>query len=95
MKRILRTPAAEQDLVDIWCSIALDAPNAADRVFDGLVDRIQQLAEFPELGAARSEVDPAARCLIEGNYLILYRLRDDAVEIVRIIHGARDLTDLF
>jgi plasmid stabilization system protein ParE len=33
--------------------------------------------------------------LIEGNYLILYRVKGDAVEVVRIVHGARQIENLF
>lgn len=33
--------------------------------------------------------------LVEGNYLILYRVHPGIVEIVRVLHGARDLSSLF
>ena len=87
---VVRTPAAEEDLIDIWCSIALDAPRAADRVLDRIADRIGQLAAFPDLGPLRPDIAGDARALVEGNYLILYRHDGATVEIVRVVHGARD-----
>lgn len=93
--RIVRTPKAEEDLIDIWCSIALDSPRAADCMLDRLALRIGRLAEFPDLGASRPDIATGARLLVEGNYLILYRHVDEGIEIVRVVHGARDLTTLF
>jgi toxin ParE1/3/4 len=47
------------------------------------------------LGPERPEITPDARMLVEGDYLILYRVRPDGVDIVRIVHGARKLAELF
>jgi toxin ParE1/3/4 len=47
------------------------------------------------LGRSRPDIADAARSLNVGNYLILYRIEARTVEIVRIVHGARDLTTLF
>jgi toxin ParE1/3/4 len=52
------------------------------------------LAEFPEIGTLREDIGPSVRVLVVGNYLVLYRARDDRVDIVRVLHGARDLRDL-
>ena len=52
MIRIVRSPAAEQDLLDIWCTVAVDNPRAADRLLDSIAERIFQLAQFPEFGPA-------------------------------------------
>lgn len=95
MKRVFRSPAAEQDLIDIWCSIALDSPSAADRMIDRLTARIGQLSAFPESGPRRPDIGEDARILVEGNWLILYRIvAGSEVEIVRVMHGARDLSDM-
>lgn len=89
------TATAENDLDDIWLHIALDSPAAADRTIDAVKKRIEQLASFPESGQARPDIASDARSLNTGNYLILYRIIDVSVEIVRVAHGARDLTELF
>ncbi|MBZ9965267.1 type II toxin-antitoxin system RelE/ParE family toxin [Mesorhizobium sp. B292B1B] len=53
----------------------------------------------PLSGAPRDDIAPGTRHLIVGNYLTLYRVEDDAIEILRVLHGHRnfetdDLTDL-
>ncbi|MEI5677412.1 MULTISPECIES: type II toxin-antitoxin system RelE/ParE family toxin [unclassified Mesorhizobium] len=92
--RIVRSPAAEDDLIDIWCGIAPDNPVAADRFLDSIAAKIKQLATFPDSGPLRPDIAPDARALTVGNYLVLYRHTGTHIEIVRVVHGARDLTAL-
>ncbi len=44
------------------------------------------------MGAPRPELAPGARMLVEGSYLILYFAEPRAVRVVRVVHGARDIT---
>ena len=90
-RSVVRSPAAEDDLIDIWCQIAIDSPKAADRFLDRIVERISQLAVFPDSGVARPEIADDARSLTVGNYLVLYRHSADVIEIIRVVHGAREL----
>ncbi|MER2535216.1 MAG: type II toxin-antitoxin system RelE/ParE family toxin [Rhizobiaceae bacterium] len=92
--RVVFAPAAARDLDDIWLEIAQDSVKNADTLIERLCDRLQQLVTFPESGSLRREIATDARSLTEGSYLILYRIADAQVEIIRIIHGARDLTAL-
>jgi toxin ParE1/3/4 len=92
--RIVRSPAAEDDLIDIWCMVALDNPPAADRLLDSIAERIWQLATFPDSAPLRPDIGRDARVLPVGSYVVLYRHLGGTVEIVRIVHGARDLTTL-
>ena len=64
-------------------------PAAADRVYDRLDARVRTLERFPELGTARPEIAPEARVLVEPPYRTSYRLHAKAVQIVRVVHGAR------
>jgi toxin ParE1/3/4 len=93
--RLLRTPAAERDLIDIWTYIATDNPDAADRLLDAIGERIRHLLDQPRMGRMRPDIAADARFLPIGNYVVLYRLTDEVVEIVRVVHGARDVTSLF
>jgi toxin ParE1/3/4 len=95
MIRVDFTPVAEADLDDIWFAIAQDSLKAADRMIDLLRERTEQLAMFPESGPLRPEIGDTVRSLVCRNYLILYRIHRRQVEVVRIVHGARDLTALF
>ena len=92
---VVFSPAAEADLDDIWLNIALENPAAADRLIDAITERTKQLSEFPELGRLRPDIAEAARSLNVGNYLILYHVAARSIHIVRVVHGARDLTKLF
>jgi toxin ParE1/3/4 len=93
--RVTRTPRANADLDDIWWRVALDNPAAADRLIDRIVARCRDLAEYPRLGPACPEIAPEARVLVVGDYLTLYRVDGDNAEIVRVVHGARELKSLF
>jgi toxin ParE1/3/4 len=52
------------------------------------------LRDYQQLGPARPEIAEDARALVIERWLALYRVEDDGVQIVRIIDGVRDLTDL-
>jgi toxin ParE1/3/4 len=84
---------ARADLIQIWVDIALDNQAAADRVYERLEARVKILERFPEAGMARPDIAKEARVLVESPYLILYRLVSGGVQIVRVLHGARDIDD--
>jgi toxin ParE1/3/4 len=89
-----RTARAEQDLIEIWSYIALDNPRAADRLLDTLDAKSLALAQHPLMGMSRDDIAEGVRHFPVGNYLILYRVKDDGVEIVRYVHGRRRLLGL-
>jgi toxin ParE1/3/4 len=84
---------AEIDLDEIWFNIASNNPGAADRMLDRLAHHMSILEEFPEMGPARPDLGEGARVLVEGNYIVIYKQASGAVEIVRVMHGARDLSE--
>lgn len=87
---------AETDLEDIWLHIAFDSPVNADRFLDWLVSAITAtLASAPLAGRARDEFEAGLRSFAFENYVAFYRNSNKTVEIVRIIHGARDLGTIF
>ncbi len=85
---------AKKDLDEIWLFIAQDSLDAADRFVDSLTDKFPLLASSPLMGRSRDDLSPGLRCFPVKNYLILYRPLK-TIEIVRIVHGARDLKTLF
>jgi toxin ParE1/3/4 len=68
---------------------------AALRWIDKIDEKIRLLAEFPGLGAQRDELIPHMRSFPVGNYLIFYRAIADGIEVVRVLHGARNLRQVF
>ena len=93
-RRLFRSRRARQDLIDIWDHIAADNPDAADVLLDRIDEGCLGLAEHPRLGPARDDIRPGLRYLIVGDYIILYRIVGEDVEIVRVVHGRRDLFNL-
>jgi toxin ParE1/3/4 len=95
-------PQARRDLLDIYEVIGLDNPGAAERMYDVIEARTQQLTDHPRLGPRRRDIRPTTRMLVEGAYLILFETYPDTdegpidrVEIIRIVDGRRNLTPLF
>ena len=95
MARIIRSPLARADVDEIAEYIAERNLEAALRWLDELDRQFKLLADFPGAGVARDEVVPGLRSLPFGNYLIFYRAGGGGVEIVRVLHGARDLRRVF
>jgi toxin ParE1/3/4 len=92
--RIVRTARAEEDLIEIWTYIAKDNENAADRTLDALERKTRLLGLYPQIGRRRPDVGDDVRSAISGCFLILYRLREDQVEIVRYVLVRRQLEGL-
>jgi len=93
------TPEARQDVDEIGYYLGERNFSAARRFARSVNATIQMLLRSPELGE-RWQFDPTGqmryRTVIDfKNYLIFYRRVDDVLEIVRILHGARDYDKLF
>jgi len=72
--------------------IAVSSPVYAEQVVDRVVRRLDQARRFPESGRAVPENDAAEiRELIEFPYRVIYRVRPEAIEVLAILHGRRDL----
>ena len=56
MREFIVSPQAFRDLLDIWGYIALDSPEAADRVESEFHQNFQSLARMPGLGHRRPEL---------------------------------------
>lgn len=93
MVKIVWTAEALAWLREIHDHIAIDNRDAARRVVQGLISRVEQLQLFPESGAMIE--DPGGgrlRMILYGHYRIVYRLRsEESVEIIGIYHGALDI----
>ena len=87
-------PQAEADLEDIALYIAEDNVQAAQQWIEDMYALCQQLGEMPSMGVAKPYIRSGLRMLPAGSYLILYQEVDKGVEIVRVIHGARQWQDL-
>lgn len=96
MKRFRLSPNARNDLDEIWVYVARErTTEAADRLVDSLTQRFSLLADMPNIGRKRDDLEPGARSLPVGSYVIYYRRSGRAIEISRVVHGARDVKKLF
>jgi toxin ParE1/3/4 len=99
---VLWSPRAREDLVEIYMTIGIERPDAAERYFDRIEEKVQRLQDQPRRGPRRSDIRPGARMLVEAPYFILYETIPDtdegpleSVVIVRVVDGRRDLPSLF
>jgi plasmid stabilization system protein ParE len=83
---------SELDLDEIWAFIAQDNIDAADRWIGKLFDAFESLARNPRMGHKREDLtsQPVLFWPVSA-YLILYRVREDRIEIVAVTQGSRDI----
>lgn len=89
------TPQVVQDLEESYDFIAVDSLNAALRFIDLLEEKFLLLTDSPEIGRRREELAPALRSFPVGNYVIFYRPVQEVIQIIRVLHGARDIESAF
>ena len=86
------TRTAESHLDAIHAYIAQDSPDYAKQTIDRLTSRSIQIAGFPASGRRVAEFDlDQIREVIEGSYRIIYRIKPDQIDILAVIHGARNI----
>ncbi len=93
--RVLRP--AEEDLTEIYEYIAADNPSAAERLLTRIEKDLSTLARRPMLGPVPRDPDIAQlgyRSLIIGDYLAFYKIEGSQILIHRILHGARDYSEI-
>ncbi|MBF0318400.1 MAG: type II toxin-antitoxin system RelE/ParE family toxin [Nitrospirae bacterium] len=95
MLRILKRPEAESDLEEIWLYIAQDNPDKADKLLDEIEESSRKIAQFTNMGRNRDELHPGLRSFPAGKYLIYYLPINGGIEIVRVLHGMRDIATFF
>lgn len=95
MPKVTRTPAAVRDLLSITDRIVADNLNAALRFYDEVDRLLSLIARHPRMGEAVDHLGPGVRRHTLGNYLLFYRLCGDGIEVIRVLHGARDIDRLF
>lgn len=93
-----RSPQADLDLDGIWHYVAVESGSLqiADRLIDSITQRFNLLANYPNLGRRRDEdLRPGLRTFPVGEHVIIYRLQDEDVLILRVLRGSRNFESLF
>jgi len=95
MARAILSIPSKNDLALLVEYIGKDNPAAALGVLDAIDERLGLIAENPMIGSTRDYLAPGLRVFPVSSYMIYYRLVEEDVEIVRILHGARDAGSIF
>ncbi len=91
--RVVISPPARADILDIGRHIGGDSPRAADATMDRLQARCGNLQRLPLRFAVAYPGPPPVHRTSVGSYCIFYTVRADHVRVERILHSARDVTD--
>ncbi len=91
MASVVYSPSARVDLAEIWDYIAADNVSAADDMASKFDAAFFHLSHNPRFGRLRDEIGEGIRTFPVGKYIIMYRPIHGGIDIVRVIHGARDI----
>jgi toxin ParE1/3/4 len=97
MPKLIKRPIVIQDLIQISTYISKDNLDAGDRFLYAAEATFQLIAKIPGIGRlsgfTNSTVTQVRQYPVRGfqNYLILYELTEDVIDIIRVLHGARNL----
>ncbi len=88
------TEQAEADLDELWAFISAGSLAAADRMVDAVLEGSRMHVRFPSMGQNREELRPGLRSFVVSPFVVFYRPVDDTIEVLRILHGARNIGDI-
>ena len=94
MSKPLYTSAAHADLASICEYIAQDKPEAARSWVEKIEAKCLLIAENPALGELQPQLGENVRASVVGRYIIFHRQTDTGAEILRVIAGDRDISEL-
>lgn len=96
--RVIFLQTALDDLEEIVLHIARDSKTAAIEIHDKVIGNAHRLETFPQLGMLVPDKklrEAGFRMLIVGKYLLLYKISAGEINVLRVVHGARDFPRLF
>jgi addiction module RelE/StbE family toxin len=86
--KIIWSAAAKASLKEIADFIAFDNRKQALIFAAKIYDKSKLLADFPEMGR-EGRVGGTRELVVHGNYVMVYRLKKENIQILSIIHSAR------
>lgn len=95
-KRVIWAPKAKQDLRGVWHYYArVASPEIADQMVREIAQVSEQLVDHALMWRARNEVAPGLRSVLRHPHVIFYRVKDDNVEVARVLHARRNFPEIF
>jgi len=97
MNKYALTPAADADLEEIWQFVSTSSSiAAADRLEAELHEAMTRIGEFPDIGHTRVDLaDESLKVIGVHRILIVYRPQTRSIQVIRVLHGARDFGSIF
>lgn len=99
MSDVLWSPRAKRDLDEIWDYIAAFNPDAADRLVERIDKRLEACARQPTTGSLAiniySLLPTELRYFVEADYIIFYLASDESILVARMVHGRRNIPQVF
>lgn len=86
---------AEEDLRKIWEYVAEHNPEAANKLIKEITAKFAILRDHPHVGREQSRLLVNLRSFVVKNYFIFYQPFEDGIEILRVLHGSRDIESIF
>ena len=86
--KIVWTPEAEFDRVEIWDAIAADSPRAALRMDALFSDSFATLASHPRIGR-EGQISGTRELTPHASYRVIYEIEGETVWILALVHAAR------
>ena len=94
-RRVQVSREAKADLREIRDHVAAFNVGAAKKLVRQIAATFDTLGDMPMVGRERDDLAVGLQSLVVGKYIVVYRLPEDAVEIVRVLHGARNVPSFF
>ncbi len=95
LKRVIWSPKAKRDLGDVWHYYArVASEEIADKLLREIDQAAKALSDRAFMSRARDEIMSGLRSVLVHPYSIFYRVNDDTVEVVRVLHERRDFASL-
>lgn len=94
MARVEYSPDAKADLREIWDYVSEDSQFQADRLLERFRAKLEHLAKWSGLGRPRPGFTKDCRSYPFGKYCFYFRPTDYGIEVLRVLHSARDLDQI-
>jgi toxin ParE1/3/4 len=95
MIRSIISRTASRDLAEIVDYFADINIEAGERFVQEFEKKCKNLVNFPNMGRSYEDIAPLLRGIPVDGHIILYKMIDDEITIVRVVNGKRDLKSLF
>jgi toxin ParE1/3/4 len=95
MSRSTISQTASRDLVEIVDYFANTNIESGERFIQEFEKKCKNIVNFPSMGRSYEDIAPFLRGIPIDGHIILYKVIDEEITIVRVVSGKRDLKSLF